>query len=99
MKESNVFEIIDKTKRKIRLTDKQWKHISEEHPELINRKEDIEETLEAPLQIKTYEYDKGIKYYYGYFKERKFSAKYLLVIGKYLDGEGCNNSILCEIYN
>ena len=29
-----IFEIIDKTGRKIKLTKEQWKHIKREHPEI-----------------------------------------------------------------
>lgn len=39
-------------------------------------------------KIKDYELDKTINYYYKYFKNRKSPAKYLLVIVKYLNGEG-----------
>lgn len=81
-----IFEIRDRSGRLIYLTDEQWKHIAKEHPE-INRIEDIEETLKNPLKITTYEYDNSIKYYYKYFKERKIT-KYLMVIVKYLNGEG-----------
>ena len=33
---NHVFEIIDKSGRKIRLTDKQWSHIRQDHPEIEN---------------------------------------------------------------
>ena len=38
-------------------------------------------------KITKYELDENVKYYYKYFKERE-SAKYLLVIVKYLNDHG-----------
>ncbi|MBS3157637.1 hypothetical protein J4442_05730 [Candidatus Woesearchaeota archaeon] len=83
---SFIFEIEDKSGRKIHLDKKQWEHIAKEHPE-VNKLEYIEETLKNPLKITTYEYDDTIKYYYKYFKERK-TTKYLMIIVKYLNGKG-----------
>ncbi|MBI2655436.1 hypothetical protein HYX06_03365 [Candidatus Woesearchaeota archaeon] len=82
-----VFEIEDKTGRKIHLSDERWKHLNQEHPEVAPYLEDIKETLKTPLKITAYEYDENVKYYYKYFKEREV-AKYLLVIVKYLNNHG-----------
>ncbi len=56
-----VFDTVDKTGRKIRLTSKQWSHIRVDHPEIENE-EVIKETLETPTKItRLYE---GTKHYY-----------------------------------
>ena len=82
-----IFEVEDKSGRKIHLSDERWKHLNQEHPEVAPYLEDIKETLKNPLKITTYEYDENVKYYYKYFKEREL-AKYLLVIVKYLNEHG-----------
>ena len=46
---SNIFEVIDKTGRKIRLSKERWKHIRMEHPEIVNS-EDIEEVIKKPIK-------------------------------------------------
>jgi len=82
-----IFETIDKTGRKIRLTKKQWSHINKKHPQIASNKEEIIETLKNPLKIiKPYEGTKH--YYYKYFKHSKIPEKCLKVIVNYLNGEG-----------
>ncbi len=83
---NHIFEVIDKTGRKIRLTNKQWSHIRQDHPE-IEDWELLKETLENPLKI-TQPYEGTKYYYYRYYKQRKSSDKYLLVIVNYLNGGG-----------
>jgi len=83
-----VFKIKDKTNREIRLTKERWSHINEEHPEIAQHIEDIKETLKTPFKIISYNDDENVKYYYKYLKNRKPTAKYLLLIVKYLNGEG-----------
>ncbi len=82
----NIFEITDKTERKIRLTKKIWSHLAK-HPNVIDKLEDIKETLQKPLKISDYAIEDDIKYYYKYYKERKH-GKYLRIIVKYLNGDG-----------
>ena len=82
-----IFEIKDKSGRKIHLSDERWKHLNQEHPEVAPYLEDIKETLKNPVKITEYELDENVRYYYKYFKERE-SAKYLLVIVKYLNDHG-----------
>ena len=82
-----IFEVEDKSGRKVHLSDERWKHLNQEHPEVAPYLEDIKETLKNPVKITTYEFDENVKYYYKYFKERE-SAKYLLVIVKYLNDHG-----------
>ncbi len=45
-----VFEVIDKTGRKIRLTDTGWSHIRSEHPEIVEPFE-IEKVITKPDKI------------------------------------------------
>lgn len=81
-----IFEVVDKTGRKIRLTEKQWKHIRKDHPEIENE-EIIKSVLKNPDKI-TQPYP-GLKhYYYKYFKHKKSPDKYLMVIVNYLNGGG-----------
>ncbi|MBI2558547.1 hypothetical protein HYW20_04445 [Candidatus Woesearchaeota archaeon] len=82
-----IFEVEDKSGRKIHLSDERWKHLNQEHPEVAPYLEDIKETLKNPVKITEYELDENVRYYYKYFKERE-SAKYLLVIVKYLNEHG-----------
>lgn len=82
-----IFEVKDKSGRKIHLSDERWKHLNQEHPEVAPYLEDIKETLKNPVKITEYEIDENVRYYYKYFKERE-SAKYLLVIVKYLNDHG-----------
>lgn len=92
-----IFETIDKTGRKINLSKRQWSHIRKKHPEI----EDIEyvkETIQNPDKITSYSYDKTIRYYYKFYKHRKSSQKYLLVIVKYLNGGGHIVSSYFETY-
>ena len=83
-----IFEIIDKTGRKIRLTKEQWKHIIKEHPIVADKIEEIKETLKRPLAVRTSDYDENVRFYYRYYKNINLKEKYLLVIVKYLNGNG-----------
>ena len=75
----NIFEITDKTGRKIRLTNRQFEHVIC-HKGMENYIEEIKDTLKNPLNIISHEagdlYD-----YYNYYKDRKQKAKYLQVVG------------------
>lgn len=93
-----IFEVIDKTNRKIRLTKKQWSHIARKHPQMTNYKEEIAETLKHPLKITDYSLDENVKYYYKYLKQRFAKEKYLIVIVKYLNGNGFIISAFFEKY-
>lgn len=82
-----IFEIIDKSGRKIYLTNERWKHIVAEHPEMQNKLEFIKETLINPHKIIDHSFSiDNLKYYYHHFKTTKY--KYLRVIVKYLNGKG-----------
>jgi hypothetical protein len=87
-----IFEITDKTGRKIRLTKEQWEHItspSSLHPYMTNYLEEIRQTLEKPDTIIPNKYDDTKANYYKFLKERK---QYLLVAVKYLNGKGFVNT-------
>ena len=83
-----VFEIEDKSGRKIRLTKKQWNHILRRHHDMINYQEEIKKTLKDPQTITNHPYDRKSRYYYNYLKHKEGPNKYLLIIVKYLNGEG-----------
>ena len=82
---SNIFEITDKTGRKIRLTKRQQTHITTKHPDFSGREEDIKRVLEKPDLILEHTFDKKARNYYRYDKREK---SYLLIAVKYLNGEG-----------
>lgn len=79
-----IFEITDKTGRKIRLTQKRWKHIREEHPEIVDQ-EYIIKALQMPNKILASDKDDSVGWYFLYNKQRK---EYLKVSVKYLNGSG-----------
>lgn len=82
----NIFEVIDKSGRKIRLSKEGWKHIKKEHPQIqIKDIKQIKHTIIYPLKIKLSKYNMNVNFYYTFNKERK---RYLMVCVKYLNGEG-----------
>ena len=84
---SIIFEILDKTGRKIHLSQERWKHIRIKHPE-VEDPEMIKETLGMPDKITDYRYEYQINYYYKYYKNRSSPEKFLLVVVKYLNDHG-----------
>ncbi|MDP3987393.1 MAG: hypothetical protein Q8P81_04170 [Nanoarchaeota archaeon] len=83
-----VFEVIDKTERKIRLTPRQWRETNLKHPSMTAYLEEIKETLVNPDKITDYSLDESVRYYYKSFKNLNTRDRYLLVIVKYLNGDG-----------
>ncbi len=85
-KEDNyIFEIIDKSGRKIHLSKERWgEHIRTYHPKIQNP-EEIEKVLKNPDIINMSDRDKNVRWYYKYNKQRK---EFLKVSVKYLNGEG-----------
>ena len=82
---STLFNITDKSGRKIRLTKERWQHITQEHSGIKNP-EELKETLITPLRVTPSKYDPdNVRYYYRYDKNFK---KYLMVAVKYLNGDG-----------
>jgi len=84
---SNVFEITDKSGRRIRLTEKQWEHIVKTHGEMTNYLEEIKEMLIRPMKIIKHSVN-DLRRYFSFHKNRKHPEKYLRVIIKYLNGDG-----------
>ncbi len=80
----DIFEITDKTKRRIKLTQKGWKHIRDEHPEIIDYEELIK-VITKPDKILSSDRDDSVAWYFLYNKQRK---EYMKVSVKYLNGEG-----------
>lgn len=83
----NVFEITDKTGRKIRLTNERWKHIAKWHPYMVKYLEEIKETIQKPDKIVSFLSTKKA-YYYKSYKYLPSPNRYVLTIIKYLNGEG-----------
>ncbi len=79
-----IFEITDKSGRKIHLSHERWRHI-QKHPKMSNQLEQIKETLENPNIIQDFEYDTNVKFYFRYYKKNR---EYLFVSVKYLNGGG-----------
>ena len=84
----NIFELTDKTGRKINLSQKSWTHITITHAEMTNYLEEIKETLIKPLKIMRHPKKEDLYFYYSYQKHRKHPEKYLRIIVKYLNGRG-----------
>lgn len=80
-----IFEIVDKSGRRIHLTKERWSHIRKKHPE-VEDLEEVEQSLRNPDKITPNYSDKTVQRYYKYFKNKRLP--YLLVIVKYLNGEG-----------
>lgn len=93
-----IFEVIDKGGRGIRLTDKQWKHVSRKHPLMTKYSEEIKETLIRPDSIVESNYDEDVRFYYKYYKNLKSPYNYLMTIVKYLNGIGFIISAYFEKY-
>lgn len=83
-----IFEVEDITGRIIYLTKERWRHIIHRHPLLFNQIESIKGTIITPLAIINSLSDENIRYYYTYNKKIKSREKYLLIIIKYLNGNG-----------
>ena len=80
----NIFEVVDKTGRKISLSKERWKHITIEHPEISNYN-DLINVIENPDKVLESDRDSKVRWYYSYNKKRKL---YFKVSVKYLNGEG-----------
>ena len=81
----HIFEIMDKSGRKIHLSKERWgEHIKYYHPE-IQEPQEIENVLKNPEVINPSDRDENVRWYYKYNKQRK---RYFKVSVKYLNGEG-----------
>ncbi len=83
----HIFELTDKTGRKIHLTKERWNHITMKHPYMSNYLTEIEETIKSSQKIMPHE--RGNLFgYYNYYKHRKGKLKFLKIVVKFLNGEG-----------
>ena len=85
---NNIFEVIDKSGRKIRFTKERWQPIPSPkslHPYMTNYLDEVKQTLENPDSIIINKYDGTKANYYKFLKDRK---QFLLVAVKYLNSEG-----------
>ena len=83
---TNIFEITDKNKRKVKLTRERWSHIRIEHPNIENF-EEIIESVQNPDKIIEDERE-GVEYFFKYFKNKKWKSKFLKIVVKYINKEG-----------
>ena len=81
----NILEVIDKSGRKIHLSNERWKHILRHNDINFNHLEDIKSALIRPTYTILQAFDKTKGNYYLYNKQMK---GYLFVAVKYLNGEG-----------
>ena len=80
-----VFEITDKSGRRIHLSKERWnEHIRPLHPG-IREPEELIKVLESPDKVLESDRDESVRWYFLYSKQKK---KYLKVSIKYLNGEG-----------
>ena len=83
-----LFEVNDKTGRAIRLTEKQWTHITTIHAEMTNYLEEIKQTVINPQKMILHSRKDDLNFYYTYQKHRRHPEKFLSVIVKYLNNNG-----------
>ena len=80
-----IFEIVDKSRRKIHLSKERWgEHIKLIHPD-ISDSEELIKVLQSPDKILESDRDESVRWYFLYDRQKK---KYLKVSVKYLNGEG-----------
>ncbi|OYT41255.1 hypothetical protein B6U80_01715 [Candidatus Pacearchaeota archaeon ex4484_26] len=80
-----IFEIIDKTGRRIHLSKERWSYITTKHPYMASKLEDIKGALIKPTLIVPHKFDENMRNYYLLYKEIK---RYLHVVVRYLNDEG-----------
>lgn len=83
-----ILSVLDKNGKLIYLSNERWKHIINEHPIISNRIAEITETITNPLIVKETKFDPNKKRFYRFYKNIKLKEKYLLVVIKYLNGNG-----------
>lgn len=76
----DIFEVIDKTGRKIRMPQKQWPHIMKKHPYMVKYLEEMQETLQKPDKLIALPRNKA--HYYKNYKHLPSPNTFLLVIVK-----------------
>ena len=83
---NNVFEVIDKSGRKVYLSKERWRHIRLFHAD-VESQEEIMETLKNPDNIIIDGREK-VENFYKFFKHKSQKSKFLKVIVKFLNGYG-----------
>lgn len=83
---SHILEIVDKTGKKVILTQENWAHIRKKHG-LVEDPEEIQQTILTPDRTIVIE-ERNKTFFYKYFKHKKHVSKFLKVIVKYLNDEG-----------
>ncbi len=83
----NIFETTSVLNRTIRLTDVQWNHIRERHPEMEDQQDKLRETLENPDFV-VHSVRDDTYHYVRKYAETPVSEKHALVVVKHLDRDG-----------
>lgn len=78
-----VFSVFSKNGKYIRLTEKQWKHISSRHPEMSSKLNEINTALQNPTFIR--KHSNSVDKFYRFLKKEN---KYIMVAVKILNGDG-----------
>ncbi len=81
-----IFEITDKSNRKIHLSEERWKHINQRHPEIAPLLKECKNALLSPTKVTFDEKDHNLAYYYKYIPA--LPSTYLLAIVNYLNLHG-----------
>lgn len=66
------------------------------HPYIVNHIEKIKEVIQKPDKITISNVDNSVRYYYKYYKELASPSNYILVVVKYLNGNGFIISVYFE---
>jgi len=89
-----IFETIDITQRKIRLTKRQWEHITTTHYELSNYLEEIKQTIEYSIKV-THHKVGNLRKYFNYLKHRNHPDKYLFRLSFHIPHKvSCQNKTI-----
>lgn len=70
----------------IRLTTERWQHIIMRHPEMVNQREYLLETITSPDLIQRGDFDPPIAI--KFYKKTPLTSKYLVVVYKELTNDG-----------
>jgi len=82
-----LFEIRDRSGRMIYMTLERWHHIVEEHSDVVGSFDEIQAAIAYPTAMRRSD-EEGVMLYFRYYKYGVSDKNYLLVIVKYLNGEG-----------
>ncbi len=74
-----LMELIDRSGRRIKLTEESWKHIAGTHPEIKDMLKDLKGAVEDPELIKRSIYNENVVLLYRYY-EHIYEGKYMCVV-------------------